>query len=244
MEQQGPLERLANLMRDATSADDAEQRSASSTQHGRRWFGENPRCRTRKPADWPQSWRRSWTSTRTLGVADSGTDSERRDRLGRGRGDVLLSEALVELARSNDGYARGSRLDTPEPSPAALQIVVEREWFAPDTEGPHVGFGAPTAAVVQRFIHENRGLILLIVGRLDDARANYARAVDAAANNSCGRIKSLLGVALVDHVRALREGGPVSRSPPGPSRQRPSPWVLTTSSGPVSTTSSRWSATA
>jgi hypothetical protein len=120
---------------------------------------------------------------------------------------LILSDVFVELARSNDDYPDGRLLDVLRPARVALTIIDEMETLARGlTDEIALGFGAPTAATIERFVHENRGLLLLIAGRLEDARKSYARAVEAVGSNDRSRVKSLLGSALVSYVIALPAG--------------------------------------
>lgn len=123
---------------------------------------------------------------------------------------LMLSAAFKELARANNDYPEGRYLDAIRPSAVALAMVDELEPFAVEPgSGISTGYGSPTPSLVARFVHENRGFLLLVEGRLDDARVSYMHAVDAD-DSSRSRVKSRLGLALVDYVSGLRTGDPVS----------------------------------
>ena len=116
---------------------------------------------------------------------------------------ILMSEALEELARENDDYARGQTLDLLKPSVLALGILAEMERFA---VGPGSGFqlgsSAPSQMVVKRLYHEKRGFLLLLSGAFDEAGASYDRAYEAAGTHKRGQVKVRLGRCLVDYLAA------------------------------------------
>lgn len=120
---------------------------------------------------------------------------------------LLLSEALAELARANDGYPDGGYLDAIRPSAEALAILNEMEPFSVEPgSGISTGYGSPTPATVARLMYENRALLLLISGSFEEARKDFLNAVTAAGENPRGRVKSLLGLALADYVQSVHAG--------------------------------------
>lgn len=124
-----------------------------------------------------------------------------------GVGSILLSEAFVALAHANRDYPRGHFLDTLQPCPESQAIIAElRPFTVLPGSGISTGPRSPSPGLLSRFLYENEGLLLLIAGDYSGARDAYRQAVAAAAGSERGQIKSLLGLALVDYVQAVRTG--------------------------------------
>lgn len=122
-------------------------------------------------------------------------------------GSLVMGEAFRVLARDNEDYARGRTLDVIEPSSAAERIVDEVEVLV-RVSGPSFDLGptAPSCELLERFVHEKRGFLLLLSGDLPRARESYLRALEAVAGQVRGGIKVRLGLALVDYMESARTG--------------------------------------
>ncbi|WP_431818138.1 hypothetical protein [Gordonia jacobaea] len=123
-----------------------------------------------------------------------------------GVGALLLSEALSVLARVNDDYSAGRHLDRVRPSAEALAILDELSHF---TSQPgttiKLGPGSPSPDLVARFMHENRGFLLLVADRLPDARDSFLRAL-AIAESPRGRLKCELWLTATEYLQHVDEG--------------------------------------
>lgn len=130
-----------------------------------------------------------------------------------GVGAVAMGLALGWLARANDDYAAGRTLDVLVGSDDALAALDEvRLFLRVPPSGHTLGPRSPSHEVLRRFVHEKRAFLLLLLGRVDEAREGYAWAAEVARadGNARGEVKSLLGATLVDHAagevgRALDE---------------------------------------
>lgn len=114
---------------------------------------------------------------------------------------VLMGRALAELSRVNDDYADGATLDVIRGSEAALDHLNELELFLRiEPSGFSVGPRSPSQSVLARMLPEKKGLLLLALGRLGEARASYEEAAFVAKGNPRGEVKTRLGRALVDYM--------------------------------------------
>lgn len=128
-----------------------------------------------------------------------------------GIGSLVVSEAFRALSRENDDYPHGQTLDVLRPSETAERILDELEVvLAAPGDDPDLGHTAPTRAILRRFLHEKRGLLLLLSGRSADARECYRLAAEEVGEQRRGRIKVALGTSLLDYVEALDAGADTS----------------------------------
>lgn len=120
-----------------------------------------------------------------------------------GVGALLLSEALTVLARVNSDYPSGRYLDCIRPSDEAQAILDELTPFTSlPGSGIRLGPGAPSPGLVARFMHENRGFLFVVAGRLLDAHDSFLTA-HAMADSPRGRLKCELWLALIEYLQNL-----------------------------------------
>jgi tetratricopeptide (TPR) repeat protein len=121
----------------------------------------------------------------------------------------IMARAFVDLSMTNSDYADGRTLDVIAGSIEALSMFDEIELFLRmPSSGISVGERSPSKAGLERFFHEKRGFLLVVLGRLEEARESYDRAiaVATAAGNRRGIVKSRMGRALVDYLAGDTEG--------------------------------------
>jgi hypothetical protein len=122
-------------------------------------------------------------------------------------GAVAMGEAFRMLALANGDYEHGRTLDLLRPAPHARAVLEELQvYLAAGDSGIRLGPSAPSPAVLERFLHEKCGFLLLVEGDLEAARASYARAAEAVRGHRRGEIKVALGAALVEYVGARSTG--------------------------------------
>lgn len=120
---------------------------------------------------------------------------------------VMMGTAFAILGDANQGYSRGRSLDVIVGSPEALAVFDELEPF---TTGPgsgiSVGDRSPTPSLIERFLHEKRGFMLLTLREFDAARASYEKAARVAVGSARGALRVRLGALLVDYVAGSSAG--------------------------------------
>jgi hypothetical protein len=119
-------------------------------------------------------------------------------------GSLVMGEAFRCLARDNDDYPKGKTFDVMLPSSAAEKIADEIDVLL-SVPGPSfdLGSSAPSKELLERFLHEKRGFLLLLSRAYQQSRESYLRALDATAGQVRGEIKVRLGLALVDYLEAV-----------------------------------------
>lgn len=122
---------------------------------------------------------------------------------GEGVAAVEMANALSILSVQNNDYPHGATLDVIEGSEVALRVLDLIRPFAAD-RAPDPRFAisdrAPNPRLVARWYWENRGLLLLLLRRLDEATESYATARSVAADER-GALKVDMGAALVRWLR-------------------------------------------
>jgi len=136
-----------------------------------------------------------WRARALIGAAACGWRS--------GVGALTVSLAMRLLARENQDYAAGSRLDQIHGCARAREILDAIWPLVEGDDNPPVG--GPDQRTLRRFLQEKGGFLALLDGDFDAAASLYAQAVDQA-HDQRGRVKSQLGGALVAYLRALDEG--------------------------------------
>lgn len=119
---------------------------------------------------------------------------------------VVMGRALTVLSLENADYAQGKNLDVIRGSHVALDVLDELEVFLRAVpSGISVGPRSPSPKLLDRFLHEKRGFLLLVLGRLDEAMESYTKAAVFADGDPRGAVKVRLGRALVDYTAGARE---------------------------------------
>lgn len=121
---------------------------------------------------------------------------------------VFMGRAFVALAQANDDYPDGLTLDRITGSTESLEVMRELVPFA---AGPasdfEVGDRSPSPKLIERFLHEKSGFFEMLLGRYEEARASYERAAQAAVGSIRGEIRVRAGLAMVDYLQDLHDGG-------------------------------------
>ncbi len=119
---------------------------------------------------------------------------------------IILGEALANLSRHNDDYARGRTLDVIENSPASLGILETIEHLAqpgrtiPDDQ--RLSNWSPSPDLTARMYWEKKGFFELLEGQWDAARSSYAKA-QAVARPGRGASKVHGAIVAVEYLSAL-----------------------------------------
>ena len=117
---------------------------------------------------------------------------------------VFMGRAFSVLARDNSDYPKGVFLDAINGSLNALSVIDELEPFAKAPgSGVSVGTRSPSPALIERFLYEKRGFLLMLLKRFDEARESYKQAAEVAVGNARGELKVRAGAALVDYLDAV-----------------------------------------